>query len=430
MTAPTEDATSSRSAFRSLRVRNYRLYASANLLSNTGTWMQRIGQDWLVLQLSGDSGVALGVITALQFGPVLLFGMYGGVLADRYPKRRLLVLTQAVMGVLALVLGLLVAAGGVALWHVFVLAGALGSVSAIDAPVRQSFVSEMVGPDLLVNAVSLNSSTFNGARLFGPALAGLIIGATSGDTALVFFVNAASFGFTIAALAAMRADELFPSPPAARGRGQLRAGLAYAWSRPDLRLAMVLILLVGGFGLNSQLTFALMARQEFGLGAEAYGLLGTFFAVGSVSGALVSARRSARPRERFLVVAVVVFGVMGIVSGVMPSYATFAAMLVPYGAAAMVLLVANNSFVQLGADPQMRGRVMALYFTCLTGGMPVGGLAIGWVAEHLGAPWAIVLTGIAMVVTGLGAAVWLARSRRQASPQVREQVQGSPVAGG
>ena len=430
MTATTGDATPSRSAFRSLRVRNYRLYASANLLSNTGTWMQRIGQDWLVLDLSGGSGVALGVVTALQFGPVLVFGMYGGVLADRYPKRRLLLITQAVMGVLALVLGVLVAVGGVELWHVFVLAGALGSVAAIDAPVRQSFVSEMVGPELLVNAVSLNSSTFNGARLFGPALAGLLIGATSGDTSLVFLINAASYGFTIGALAAMRADELHPSPPATGGSGRLRAGLAYTWSRPDLRLAMILILLVGGLGLNSQLTFALMAREEFDLGAEAYGLLGSFFAVGSVTGALVSARRSARPRERFLVVAVVVFGLMGIVSGLMPTYAWFAAMLVPYGAAAMVLIVANNSFVQLGVDPQMRGRVMALYFTCLTGGMPVGGLAVGWVAEHLGAPWAIVLSGALMIATGLGAAVWLVRGRRRGAPQVGAPAPSSTVGAG
>jgi len=430
VSARSEDATPSRSAFRSLRVRNYRLYASANLLSNTGTWMQRIGQDWLVLQLSGDSGVALGVITALQFGPVLLFGMYGGVLADRYPKRRLLLITQAVMGALALALGVLVATGGVALWHVFVLAGALGSVSAIDAPVRQSFVSEMVGPDLLVNAVSLNSSTFNGARLFGPALAGLLIGATSGDTSLVFLINAASFGFTIAALLAMRAGELRPSPPAVQGPGQLRAGLAYAWSRPDLRLAMLMILLVGGFGLNSQLTFALMAREEFGLGAEAYGALGTFYAVGSLTGALVSARRRVRPRERFLVGAVVVFGLLAILAGLMPGYPSFAAMLVPWGASAMVLIVANNSFVQLRVDPQMRGRVMALYFTCLTGAMPVGGLAIGWVAEHLGAPWAIVLSGVLMVLTGLAAALWLVRGRRRAATQVGSPAPPSTVGAG
>ena len=216
--------------FRALRVRNFRIYASANLVSLTGTWMQRIGQDWLVLQLSDDSGIALGLITALQFGPTLLLSMYGGVLADRYSKRRMLMITQGLMGVLALVLGILVATDGVALWHVFVLAGGLGAVSAIDAPVRQAFVSEMVGPELLGNAVSLNSTIFNGARLVGPSVAGLLIGASSGDTAPAFFVNAASFAFTIGALAWMRAAELRPSPPVARaarpaaGRGGLHVG--------------------------------------------------------------------------------------------------------------------------------------------------------------------------------------------------------------
>jgi MFS family permease len=274
--------------FRALRVRNFRIYASANLVSLTGTWMQRIGQDWLVLQLSGDSGVALGLITALQFGPTLLLSMYGGVLGDRYAKRRVLVITQALMGVLALVLGILVATGGVALWHVFVLAAGLGAVSAIDAPVRQAFVSEMVGPGLLANAVSLNSTIFNGARLVGPAVAGLIIGGASGNTAPAFLINAASFAFTIGALLSMRPAELRPSPPVARANGQLRAGVAYTWAHPDLVLAMALAFLIGTFGFNYQVTIALMARERFDLGAEAFGLLSTFFAVGSLTGALLS----------------------------------------------------------------------------------------------------------------------------------------------
>src|SRR5919112_6082968 len=236
--------------FRSLRVRNFRIYASANLVSHTGTWMQRIGQDWLVLQLSDDSGIALGLITALQFGPSLFLSMYGGVLADRYDKRRVLLVTQALMGVLALVLGLLVATGVVALWHVFALAGGLGAVAAVDAPVRQAFVSEMVGSALLANAVSLNSTIFNGARLVGPAAAGLLIGAASGDTAPAFLVNAASFAFTIGALLCMRPGELHSSTPVERARGQLREGLRYAWSRPDLRLAMGLALVLGTFTFN------------------------------------------------------------------------------------------------------------------------------------------------------------------------------------
>src|SRR3954467_5263248 len=266
--------------FRALRVRNFRLYASANLVSNTGTWMQRIGQDWLVLQLSGDSGVALGLITALQFRPTPVLSMYGGMLGDRYDKRRVLLVTQGLMGVLALALGLLVATDVIALWHVFVLAALLGAVSAIDAPVRQAFVSEMVGADLLANAVSLNSTIFNGARLVGPAVAGLLIGASGGNTAPAFFVNAGSFAFTIGALLSMRADELRPSPRVARARGQLRAGVAYTWAHPDLVLAMALAFLIGTFGFNYQVTIALMARERFDLGAEAFGLRSTFFAIG------------------------------------------------------------------------------------------------------------------------------------------------------
>jgi MFS family permease len=398
--------------FRSLRVHNYRLYASANLVSLTGTWMQRIGQDWLVLQLSGDNGVALGLVTALQFGPTLVLGLYGGVLADRYAKRRVLLATQTLMGLVALVLGLLVGSDAIALWHVFVLAAALGSVSAIDAPVRQAFVSEMVGPDLLTNAVSLNSTIFNSARLVGPAVAGLVIGAASGDTAPAFLINAASFVFTIGALLAMRPGELHPSRPVARARGQLREGLAYAWSRPDLRLALGLALVLGTFTFNSQVTIALMAREVFDLGAQAFGLLTTCFAVGSLSGALLSTRRTTRPKQRFLVLAATGFGVASIVCGLMPTYWSFAAMLVPTGAAGLVFSVAANSFVQLGADPQLRGRVMALYFTCFMGGTPIGAPLIGWVAERWGAPWGFVLGGVVAVTAGGVAAAWLARGRR------------------
>jgi MFS family permease len=398
--------------FRALRVRNFRILASANLVSLTGTWMQRIGQDWLALQLSDDSGVVLGLLTALQFGPSLFLSMYGGVLADRYAKRRLLVITQTLMGVLALALGLLVATGDVELWHVFALAGGLGAVSAVDAPVRQAFVSEMVGPGLLANAVSLNSTIFNGARLVGPAVAGLLIAASSGSTAPAFFVNAASFAFTIAALAGMRAAELTPSPPIARAKGQLRAGVAYTWSHPDLVLAMVLAFVIGTFGFNYQVTIALMSREVFDLGAEAFGLLSTCFAVGSLTGALLSTRRSVRPRQRFLVGSAVVFGLFTIAAGLMPTYLSFALMLVPTGAAALIFSVANNSFVQLGVDPQMRGRVMALYFMCFMGGTPVGAPLIGLISEHLGAPWGLILGGAVVVVAGIAAACVLGRGRR------------------
>jgi MFS family permease len=323
-----------------------------------------------------------------------------------------LVITQALMGVLALLLGLLVATGGVQLWHVFVLAGGLGAVSAIDAPVRQAFVSEMVGPELLANAVGLNSTTFNGARLVGPAVAGLVIGASSGNTAPAFFINAASFAFTIAALVVMRPSELHPSPPVARAAGQLRAGVAYTWSHPDLVLAMVLGFVIGTFGFNYQVTIALMSREVFSAGAEAFGFLSTAFAIGSLSGALLSTRRSVRPRQRFLVGSAVVFGVLTIISGLMPTYLSFAVLLVPTGAAALVFSVANNSFVQLGVDPQMRGRVMALYFMCFMGGTPVGAPLVGLISERLGAPWGLIGGGAVVVVAGVAAAFFLSRGRR------------------
>ncbi len=412
-----------RGSFRSLRVHNFRLYASANLVSLTGTWMQRIGQDWLVLQLSGDSGVALGLVTALQFGPTLVLGLYGGVLADRYDKRRLLVLGQALMGLLAAGLATLVATDAIALWHVFVLAAGLGSVSAVDAPVRQAFVSEMVGRDLLPNAVGLNSTIFNGARLVGPALAGLLIGASGGDTAPAFAVNAASFAVTIGALLAMRPGELRRSDPVARARGQLREGLAYTWRRADLRLAMVLAFVIGTFGFNFQVTIALMAREVLGLGAEGFGLLSTAFAVGSLTGALVSTRRSARPRQRFLLVSAGVFGLLTVACGLVPGGTwPFAVLLVPTGAAALVFSVANNSFVQLGVDPQVRGRVMALYFTCFLGGTPLGAPLIGWVSEHLGARWGLVLGGAVVVLAAGASALAVARGRRTRAATVAARV--------
>jgi MFS family permease len=416
---PGDGEVAGRGTFRALRVPNYRRYAAANLVSQTGTWMQRIGQDWLVLQISDGSGVALGITTALQFGPSLL-SMVGGVLADRYEKRRLLMITQTLMGLLALVLGVLVATDVIALWHVFVLAGGLGVVAAVDVPIRQSFVSELVGTGLVTNAVSLNSTIFNGARLVGPAVAGALIAAAGGDTAPAFFINAASFLVTLLALGSMRADQLHRSPPLPRAPGQLREGLRYTWAHHDLRLAMAIAFVVGTFGFNFQVTIALMARVEFGLGAADFGLLSTAFAVGSLVGALLSARRTARPEPRFLVGSVVVFGVLTVITGLMPSYASFAALLVPTGAAALVFSVANNTYVQLGVDPQMRGRVMALYFMCFLGGTPVGAPLIGWIGEHLGAPWSLVVGGGVVAVAGLTVFAWL--SRRGVGKRADERV--------
>lgn len=432
-TPDTDSPTGQTGMFRALRVHNFRLYVCANLVSQTGTWMQRIGQDWLVLQLSGSSGVALGLITALQFGPTLVFSFYGGVLADRYDKRRMLMVTQAVMGMLALVLAVLVVTGGIALWHVFALALGLGVVSALDTPARQSFVSEMVGSAYLTNAVSLNSTVFNGARLVGPAVAGGLIAVSGGDTAPAFFVNAASFGATIVALALMRDAELQHSAPVARARGQLRDALDYTRAHPDLQLAMLLAFVVGTFGFNSQITIALMAREVFGLGAGAFGLLSTMFAVGSLSGALLSTRRSHRPLQRFLLLAAIAFGVLTAISGLMPAAWSYAVLLVPSGAAGLVFSVACNSFVQLGVEPQLRGRILALYFMCFMGGTPLGAPAIGWVSERLGARWGLVTSGSVVVVLAVVIGALRARGRHVrleagvAPPRLQLHVDPLPV---
>ena len=397
---PTVPAVATDGAFRSLRIRNFRLYAGASLVNNTGTWMQRIAQDWLVLQLS-DSGLALGIVTALQFAPILALSLYGGMLADRYDKRKLMMITQATMGLAALVLGLLVLTDLVALWHVFVIAGCLGVAAAMDMPIRQSFASEIVGVDNLANAVSLNSAIFNAARLVGPAIAGLMIAAAGDDTGPVFLLNAGSYVVTILALRFMRTSELSRSPEVPRGRGQLRAALTYVNNHSDIKAAMLLVFIVGTFGLNFQITMALMVTDVFGRGAGAFGLLSTAFAVGSLSGALLSTRRAGRPRQRTLYIAALVFGLFEVVSGLMPVYLAFAVVLIPTGAAALTFMVAANSFVQLGVDPTMRGRVMALYFMAFMGGTPVGAPVVGWMGENLGAPVALIAGGAIVAVAAL-----------------------------
>ncbi|MBA3417529.1 MAG: MFS transporter [Geodermatophilaceae bacterium] len=407
--------------FASLRVRNYRLFATGSLISNTGTWMQRVAQDWLVLELSNNSGVALGVVTALQFGPILLFGMYGGMLADRYDKRKLLFATQASMGVLALFLGVLDLANVVALWHVYVLATGLGIATALDTPIRQAFVSELVGPERLPNAVGLNSSTFNAARLVGPGIAGLLIAAFS--TAPVFLLNAASFAFTLVALARMHPAELFKSERVARGKGQLREALHYVRVRPDLLLPMLLVFIVGTFGMNFQLTTALMAREVFELDAAAFGLLGSCIALGSLAGALLSTRRRERPRLRLLIGAALGFGVLEMIAGVMPTFASFAILLVPTGAAALTFVIAANSSVQLGTDATMRGRVMALYLLFFMGGAPIGAPIIGWLSENYGARSGIILGGLCCVVA---AAAIGARLAVQSGIRVEAHVRRRP----
>lgn len=393
--------------FRSLRNRNYRLYYAGGIVSNTGTWMQRVAQDWLVLQLSGGSGVALGITTGLQFLPMLVLGPWAGTLADRYSKRRLLLLTQAFMGLVALVLGLLDVTDVVAVWHVYVLAALLGIGSAVDNPARQAFVIEMVGPDDLPNAVGLNSASFNLGRVLGPGLAGLLIEVL--DTGPVFLLNALSFVAVIAALLRMDAARLAPAPRLARGRGQVREGMRYVLRRPDLLTVMVLVFFVGTFGLNFQITTALMATQVFGKGAGEFGVLGSIMAVGSLTGALLAARRG-RPRLRLLLLAAFAFGAVEVAAGLMPTYLTFAAMLVPAGLTALTFITAANSTMQLGVTPVMRGRVMALYMAVFFGGTPIGAPLVGAVAQVFGARWSLILGGVVSAAAAAIAAAVLART--------------------
>lgn len=401
--------------FRALRTQNYRLWASGAFVSNTGTWMQRVAQDWLVLTvLTHHSSVALGITTGLQFAPMLLLAPIAGVLADRMPKRRLLMLTQTAMGSIGLLLGLLVVTGAVRLWMVYVLALALGAAAAVDAPARQAFVSEMVPREDISNAVSLNSASFHAARIVGPAMAGLLIAWVG--TGPVFFINAVSYGAVIVSLARMRVHELAPSPAGVRGKGQLRAGLQYVRGRPDLVLILAIIGMVGTFGLNFQMTTALMATSVFGKGAGQYGLLGSIMAVGSLSGALLAARRE-RPRLRLVIGSTLAFGIFASVAAVMPTYTLFAIALVPVGVSALTLMTSANAAVQLSVSPQMRGRVMAIYMAIFLGGTPIGAPILGWIGAQFGARWTIGVGGILAVVTALAAAVWSLHAREARSDE-------------
>jgi MFS family permease len=397
--------------FASLGIRNYRRYAAGALISNTGTWMQRVAQDWLVLTVLTDhSATAVGITTGLQFAPVLLLSPWSGLIADRVSRRALMIVTQVVGGLLALLLGVLVLTGVAELWHVYLLAAALGVSSALEAPARQTFVSELVPAERLANAVGLNSASFHAGRLIGPALAGLLIAAFG--TGPVFLINAATFAATIWALAGLRVRELITAPRAPRSKGQIRAGLGYVRRRPDLLVVMGVVGMVGTFGLNFQLTTAVMATQVYGKGAGEYGLLGSVMAIGSLGGALLAARRQ-NPRLRLFLAATAAFGVSALIASLMPSYLTFAIALVPTGLSALTLMTAANTIVQLSTAPQMRGRVMALYMAVFMGGTPVGSPLIGWIGANVGARWTIALGGIVSLACAVIAFAVLIRVQRR-----------------
>ncbi len=383
--------------FAALTERNYRFFWSGSLLSNVGTWMQRVAQDWLVLEVSDGSGLAVGITTALQFAPTLILPGLTGLAADRFDKRTLLKITQLWMAACAIALGVLTILGLTQTWHVYGLAFLFGVGSAFDIPARQAFVSEIVGPERLPNAIALNSAGFNVSRLIGPAVAGLVIHAFGSGWAILG--NGFSYLAFIGALLLMDSTRLKPTRRVTRGKGQIREALHYIKGRPDVLLVLGVLFFIGTFGLNFQMTSALMATEIYDQDAQGYGILGTIMAIGSLSGALIGARRKTAPRLRFFLLTAACFGVMLIVSGSMPTYLTYALSLPVMGLTSMLTLNAANTIVQMTVDPQLRGRVMAVYILVNQGGTPLGAPLLGWFAELWGAR-STMLVGGAMVLLG------------------------------
>lgn len=401
-----------RSTFAALRIRNYRLYATGGLASNIGTWMQRVAQDWLILVLTGSAG-ALGLTTGLQFLPIVLFSPIAGFVADRYPKRRVLAVAQLALGLSAGVLGLLAVTGWVRPWHVYVIAFVFGVGAAFDTPARQSFIHEMVDQPRLANAIGLGSASFNLARMIGPALAGLLIawmGEGVGATGWVILVNAASYGAVIWSLARMRVEELHPAQRLSRGRGQLRDGFRYVLSRPDMLLVLAVVFCAGTFGLNFQITSAIMATEVYGKGAGEYGVLGSILAIGSLGGSLLAARRET-PHLRLVIGAAAAFGVTVTVAGLMPGYLTYALVLPLCGFSALTMITTANAYMQMASAPHLRGRVMALYLAVFMGGTPIGAPLLGLSAERFGPRWPLIGGGLLTLAGSLLAALVFAHGQ-------------------
>ena len=396
-------------SFGALGVRNYRFFFLGQIVSVTGTWMQSVAQAWLVLKLT-NSGAYLGIVIALQMLPVLLFGAWGGLIADRFDKRRVLVGTGIIAAALALVLGVLTATGVVTVWMVAAVAFGLGMVNVVDVPTRQSFVTEMVGREHLVNAVSLNGVIMNGGRLIGPAAAGLII-ATVG-IAPCFFINSASYLAVIAGLLAIRGGELFRSAPVARARGQLVEGFRYVWRTPELRTPLLMMALVGTFAYEFSVTLPIFTKFTFHGGAEVFGLMTSFMAGGSVLGGLVVAAR-ARPTPGRLVLACALFGSLVLLTAAAPNLPIALVLLFLAGAASIFFAAMCNTTIQLTASPEMRGRVMALYTVAFMGSTPIGGPIVGFIGQAFGGRASLAVGGLAtLVAAGLGWRLLNRASRR------------------
>lgn len=387
--------------FHSLRVRNYRVYFIAQLISVSGTWMQSIAQAWLVLHLTG-SGVDLGIVTGLQFLPVLLFGPFGGLVADRLDKRKLLFATQTAGGLLALTLGILTVTHVVQLWQVYVLAGSLGVVNLFDNPARQTFVMEMVGREDLPNAVSLNSVVMNASRVVGPAIGGLVI--VLFGLGICFFVNAVSYVAVLIGLAMMRVADLHRTPPVERARGQVRDGLRYVWRTPPLRNTLIAMAVIGIFAYNFSVTLALLAKVTFHGGAGTYALLTSCMGVGAIIGGLFAAHR-AKPTPRLLHTLALVFGVLLCGVAFAPSLVVVSVVIVFMGAASIGFIATANATLQLQAEPAMRGRVMSLYAMAFLGSTPIGAPLVGAIAQWSNPRIAIAVGGVATVLA-VGVLSW------------------------
>jgi MFS family permease len=396
--------------FRSLKGFNYRVWVAGAFVSNVGTWVQRTAQDWLVLtQLTHHDASAVGLVMALQFGPQLLLLPWTGFAADHFNQRKLLLFTQATMGILALILGTLTVTGIVELWHVCIFAVLFGSTAAFDAPARQTFVVELVGEEDLHNAVALNSTSFNMARMIGPAVAGLLIAAVG--TGWAFLLNGASFIAVLIALAFLRVAELRPTARARRTKGSFTEGFRYVWGRPDLKAMLIMLFVIGTFGLNFPIFISTMAVSVFHTDARGYGLLSSSMAIGTVMGALLNARRE-RPHFGLLLKGSAIFGVGCTLAAVAPGYWFFAAALVLTGVAALTVTNTSQSLMQLTTEPAMRGRVMALRVGIALGGTPIGAPIVGWVAGHWGPRWALGIGASAGFAAALIAVYVLSRTRR------------------
>jgi MFS family permease len=398
-------AATRRSTFTSLHTRNFRLFATGQLVSNTGSWVQRIAQDWLVLTITG-SATAVGITTALQFLPTLLFGLAGGAIADRYPKRRILLGTQVGMAAMATILAILTLSHQVQVWHVFLVAFGLGTVAAIDNPARQSFVNEMVGPDQLRNAVSINASVFQLGALLGPAISGILINAVGSGYA--FAVNAVSYSASTTALLLIRERELNRTPRTSAARPRIRDGLRYVASRPDTLWPTVLVGVFGLFTTNLAVTLAAYAKNVYHSGAGGYGLLTSVVAIGSLTGALISAGR-ARTRLRVLVAIAGTLSVLYMLAAAAPTEWAYCAVMVMLGAATLLMYTSANSTVQLAAGDSIRGRVMGVYLLVFIGSGAIGGPLIGWLDEHLGPRTGMLISGLVPALATAVVALKLAR---------------------